>query len=252
MNNEAFTYLGIDIFLSNIPVSKIHWLLHQNEYWKPVEGWGGYYQVSSLGRVKSKDRTTVGKNGGIYRNKGRIFKNTRPSKGWYKTLELNFNNISLTQSTHRLVAIAFIPNPDNKPQVNHKNGIKYDSRLINLEWCTGSENMIHAVETELQPPTITNDLLPDFIKMFNDKVSHIEIAERFEIKDPSNVYRIAKKHNLPKRNLHRPIPDDVVREIRKIHANKRYGYPETAKLFNINHHDIVGSIVRGQSYKDVL
>lgn len=62
----------------------------------------------------------------------------------YLGIVLHQNNKSTFKLVHRLVAEAFIPNPENKPQVNHKNGIKSDNRLNNLEWCSVSENVIHA------------------------------------------------------------------------------------------------------------
>lgn len=68
------------------------------------------------------------------------------SPGGYWRVELSGRKCLL----HRLLAQAFIPNPDNKPQVNHKNGVKTDNRLENLEWATQSENQIHAYRTGLQ------------------------------------------------------------------------------------------------------
>lgn len=58
-------------------------------------------------------------------------------------VNLHNDSIQKKYSVHRLVAKAFIPNPENKPQINHINGLKHDNRIENLEWCTHSENMIH-------------------------------------------------------------------------------------------------------------
>lgn len=68
----------------------------------------------------------------------------------YDTLCLNKDGKFKTMTAHRLIAKAFIPNPENKPAINHKNGIKDDNRVENLEWCTGSENIQHAFDTGLK------------------------------------------------------------------------------------------------------
>lgn len=71
----------------------------------------------------------------------------------YKHVRLSKNNRPRTQVVHRIVAKAFIENPESKPQVNHINGVKDDNRVDNLEWCTQSENMLHAYRIGLQFPS---------------------------------------------------------------------------------------------------
>lgn len=100
------------------------------EIWKDIQGYGGKYQVSNLGRVRS-----------ILRNKILIPKKTK--KG-YLRIRLYENNHCKNIVIHRLVAFAFIPNPENKPQVNHKDGNKENNCVSNLEWCSCYENFWHA------------------------------------------------------------------------------------------------------------
>lgn len=75
-----------------------------------------------------------------------------PDKDGYLKFGVRKNGKRVFIGAHRLVAMAFIPNPEGKPQVNHKNGVKWDNRVNNLEWVTSSENRLHAYKTGLQVP----------------------------------------------------------------------------------------------------
>ena len=107
------------------------------EIWKDIQGYEGIYQVSNLGNVKSLDRLST--NG--RRLKGKLLAKTA-SKGYVKVTLTN-KNMSDNRDIHRLVAEAFIPNPDNKPQVNHIDEDKTNNTVDNLEWCTAKENINH-------------------------------------------------------------------------------------------------------------
>lgn len=121
-----------------------------NEIWKDIEGYEGLYQISNLGRVKSLEREAW--NGQAYHIlKCRILKQRLISTGYLMTT-MSKNGKAITPLVHRLVAETFIPNPENKPTVNHINGNKTDNRLENLEWCTYSENEQHAWKTGLKIP----------------------------------------------------------------------------------------------------
>lgn len=128
------------------------------EVFKDIEGYEGLYQVSNKGRVRSLDRLDVrsnGTNGSNRMLKGALMK-VGVSKGGYGMVTLYKNRKKTTFIVHRLVAIAFIDNPDNKRTVNHINGIKTDNNSKNLEWATHKENSQHGWDTGLITPSHNN------------------------------------------------------------------------------------------------
>lgn len=108
-----------------------------NEIWKSVKGFEGLYEVSNFGEVKSLPR-----NGTIL--KPRLLIGFIDSGGYQQVL---LSSKRVHKKIHRLVAEAFIPNPDNKPCVNHIDRIKTNNHIDNLEWCTYKENTIHSFNT---------------------------------------------------------------------------------------------------------
>jgi len=103
------------------------------EKWKDIEGYEGIYQVSNLGGIKTLNPR--------YKNKIIL----KPYGKSYSNIFLYKNNEKRRRyMVHRLVAKAFIPNPENKPMVNHINGVKADNHVSNLEWVTAKENIAHA------------------------------------------------------------------------------------------------------------
>lgn len=104
------------------------------EIWKDVKGYEGIYQVSNLGRIKSLSRNTKNQ----YAYKEKIIKQIKDKRGY-----LIVNIKKRATKVHRIVAEAFIPNPNNLPQVNHIDGNKLNNNVDNLEWCTQKENIQH-------------------------------------------------------------------------------------------------------------
>ena len=114
------------------------------EEWRPVVGFEGYYEISSFGRLRSLGRLIVESSGKRRKHRGKII-SLHANKHGYYTRNLYVDGKITAVQIHRLVATAFIPNPGKLPQVNHKNGIKTDNRVDNLEWVSRSENALHAV-----------------------------------------------------------------------------------------------------------
>ena len=119
------------------------------EIWETIENYEGY-QISNFGNVKSLSKKIKCKNG-FRVTKEKILKLKKTKEGY---LSVQLKNKGKHFSIHRLVALNFICNLNNKPQVNHINGIKHDNRVVNLEWCTRSENQIHAYKNKLQIPSL--------------------------------------------------------------------------------------------------
>ena len=127
------------------------------EEWKDIKGFEGLYQVSNLGRIKRLPKIII--NNGLL-NKSKkfvckeiIIKNAVISKG-YLGVTLTKDKKRFSKKVHRLVAEAFIPNPDMKPQINHIDCNKKNNSVDNLEWVTSRENVIHAVKNKLYHPEL--------------------------------------------------------------------------------------------------
>lgn len=109
----------------------------ENEIWQDLEGYEGIYEVSSFGQIRSYPRQGT---------KGGIMVGHADKKG-YINITLRKDGIQQTQKLHRLIAKTFIPNPNNLPEVNHKDENKLNNRIDNLEWCTTAYNHEYGTRT---------------------------------------------------------------------------------------------------------
>lgn len=187
-NGRTFLFpLGEGFFIS----------LMENEVWKNIDGFEGLYMVSNLGRVKSLERVmNRGRMGSRIKGVG-ILKDCK--RGEYISITLSdLKGGALSIRLHRLVALHFIPNPENKPQVNHKNGIKTDNRVENLEWVTCGENLSHALKNGLRKQArgesmsqskLKNEDVVRVKKMLMDGFLQKEIAKIFNVHS-SQISRI--------------------------------------------------------------
>jgi hypothetical protein len=154
------------------------------EEWRAVIGWEGLYEVSNIGNVRRLP------------HRGRAIKVLKPFKEpkRYVRVVLFVNNSAKTCHVHRLVAKSFIPNPENKPNVNHKDGNKHNNLVSNLEWCTQSENAIHSYRIGLQKPVrsckLTDKQMAEIREMYKTgKYFKQTIADMFSVSRVT-IYKI--------------------------------------------------------------
>lgn len=115
-----------------------------NEQWKPIEGTDGTYEVSNTGKIRSNNYLGHGSQ--------KELSLTSDQKG-YLRVRIYMGGSRKTVKVHREVARAFLPNPENKSEVNHKDGNKKNNHVENLEWSTARENTLHAYKTGLKEKT---------------------------------------------------------------------------------------------------
>lgn len=202
----------------------------------------------------------ITKNGEVlsnYKNKWKQLK-TGWSKDGYECIKLNKKDYKI----HRLVALAFIPNPNNLPQVNHIDGNKSNNCVENLEWCNNSYNQQHAWNTGLQQkrhPTncklsqkeADNVRLQYSIGMSTNELARIYNVSKTTIKDIINgkYYNLNKDiQKISRTKTARKLTFEEAEEIRYLYKRYKPSYNELAKCYEVNHKTII-AIIKNQKYK---
>ena len=159
----------------------------ETEIWKNINGYEGYYQVSNYGKIKTFN---------AYHHKGKeMICIGRKLNNGYIGFSLQKEKIIKQELVHRLVAKAFIPNPENKKVINHINGIKNDNRVENLEWCTQKENINHSIKTGLSTKKFTPFVGINIKTREKIYFENIEDASVFVKGNRSNIHKCLQKKN---------------------------------------------------------
>lgn len=150
------------------------------EIWKPIKGFEGQYEISNHGNVKS-----IPRNGTSLSCKNLV---GFIDKGGYHQVFLTGKRAH--KKVHRLVALHFIPNPNNLPQVNHKNRIKTDNHVDNLEWCTAKENIIHAYRNGHKAGSKDNHSQSKVDILISSIIQEC-LDQKFRVKDIARYFRLS-------------------------------------------------------------
>lgn len=219
----------------------------ETEIWKDIDGYEGRYQVSNFGRVRR-----------LYQTVAPQIMNPFAGRKGYLWIKFRGNGKRRCFRIHRLVAEKFIPNPDNKPQVNHIDGNKQNNRADNLEWVTNAENQHHAAIMGLKRSgedcpnaklTAEQVLL---IRENPDGLSLRQLAKKFGVDQTviRNI-RIGKKWKCVGGQIYEPkdrrVPDDVRQQIRReyVFKSREFGSYALAKKYGVDVHTILRIVHEG-------
>lgn len=226
-----------------------------NEEWKAIPEFKGYYEASNLGRIRSIER--IVKSGKGYKTIPSTI--LKPSIGeWgYETVCLSVNGTRYTRRVNRLIAQTFIENPDDLPQVNHKDGIKTNNRVDNLEWCDASYNMKHCFDNRMSDWSTkvriveTGEVFDSIVECANNINGYVQLiiaclngrrkrhkGYHFEVVGD----RASEKYN---RNNH-PIKNQKYEsKIQIEHNNEIHSLKEWAEILGIDKHTLECRYYRG-------
>lgn len=234
------------------------------EIWKDIEDWEGLYQISSFGRVRSLDRWIDNGRAKPYLLPGKVLAQ-KTSRTGYKQINLRFKDKNKWFSVHRLVALAFVVNEENLPQVNHIDGDKSNNHFSNLEWSTARDNIIHAFELGLKPEgseswftELSEEIIHQVCKLLSEGVPNTEVVKVTgvtrgvvsKIKTGKSWKSVSKQYNIPRKT--RGLPEEVVVEICEL-MQEGHTAPEVLEL--VNHQELtlakIYSIRKRQYYTSI-
>ena len=179
------------------------------EEWVDIKGYEGVYQVSNFGRIRSLDRyvKTKIRHNNCAKRKGKILK-TIPHHNGYLFVSLSKKNKPKLYAVHRLVAEAFIPNNDNKPQIDHINTITSDNNVNNLRWVTASENSQNSITKQRRKEANIGDKNPQYgkIRSLEEKIKRSRPVLQFTkegdfIKEFAAIFLAAEEVNVSSTNI---------------------------------------------------
>jgi hypothetical protein len=166
------------------------------EVWKDITGYEGLYQVSNLSRIKSLTKIVDKGKWGIVIFPEKILKPILRYKKGYLCVNLYKNKKCKMKQIHRLMGIEFISNPDNKLQINHKDGVKKNIKLNNLEWNTPKENAIHCRDNNLV-------LYPQGIKNGQCKLTEEQVKAIRKLRPIMSIYKLADMFHISNQQISR-------------------------------------------------
>lgn len=201
--------------------------MSEKEIWKDVEGYEEFYQISNFGEVRSKDRWRNNGSKSRYLLKSKTMTKSKTTTGYWK---IGFFKDGKRREfkIHRLVAFAFIPNPENKPNINHKDGNPLNNHISNLEWCTQSENLQHAYETGLRK---TN-----FHKYLN------EITREYLEEEKTSIWDLARKYKCSHFSITKYFNKNGI----KIKSSS-----SVRDVYNVNRKELIKDFKSGLSNKEI-
>jgi len=171
---------------------------------KDIEGYKGLYAVDHKGNVWSYEKTSpIGSNGGVVKRGGHLLKPNSSGRTAHLKVVLIKDGNRKQHFVHRLVAQAFIANPDNLPMINHKDCDPTNNNVSNLEWCTAKQNSIHAYQNgRWTPPNqsgsansnakFTDDDVKQIRKLHESIGSCAEIARQYKV-NPKTIHQIVNR-----------------------------------------------------------